>query len=333
MKTQSQSFRPLSIDIAPAHTPRQLYAGIFLAMIGAALFALKGIFIKLAYGANPELEALTLLAIRMGLAMPVYILILLWALKRRNKPEALTRKHFVVAGALGLTGYYLAAYLDFSGLQYVSAQLERLILYTYPVFVMILGALFFGKSMSARGFAAMLISYGGLALIFARGSIASGEDVVFGAALVVGAALSFAVFQLLAARQIKIVGSAVFTCVAMISAGTGILTHFTLDSIVSGGFEKILSQPRTVWLVGGMIALFSTLIPSFLINVALGRIGAQAVAVVSMISPLVTIILAVAVLGETFGLYDALGTGLTVFGIGLFTWYERKPSDTVIKGS
>jgi len=325
MKSQSQSFRPLPINIGPAHTSRQRYIGIFLAVLGAALFALKGIFIKLAYGANPALNALTLLAIRMGLAVPVYILILLWALKRRDKPQALTRKHFFAAGALGLTGYYLAAYLDFSGLQYVSAQLERLILYTYPVFVMILGALFFGKTMSVRGFAAMLISYSGLALIFARGSIASGDQVLFGAALVTGAALSFAVFQLLAAGQIKIVGSAVFTCVAMISAGTGILIHFTVDSIVDGSFEKILSQPQIVWLIGGMIALFSTLIPSFLINVALGRIGAQAVAVVSMISPLVTIVLAVAVLGETFEFYDAVGTLLTVFGIGLFTWYERKP--------
>jgi len=324
MKTQSQSFRALPIEVEPAHTPKQLYIGVFLAALGASLFALKGIFIKLAYSVNPNLDALTLLAIRMGLALPIYVLILIWALRRRKKPQALTKKHFVTAGALGLTGYYLAAYLDFSGLHHVTAQLERLILYTYPIFVMILGAVFFGKRMSLKGLMAMLLSYAGLALIFARGSIASGDQILLGAALVAGAALSFAIFQLLAAGQIKIIGSAVFTCTAMISAGFGILVHYILDSAARGDLDRILNQPTNIWLLGGAIALLSTLIPSFLINVALGRIGAQAVAVVSMISPLVTIVLAVTVLDETFGLYDALGTVLTIFGIGLFTWYERK---------
>ena len=294
MKFSRPSYRPLPIEVERAHNHKQLVMGYVLGAIGSALFSTKAIFIKLAYGSSPQLDTMTLLAIRMGMALPFYIVIAFWALRMRPTPlrASLTVRHYFGAASMGLIGYYLAAYLDFSGLLYITAQLERLILFTYPAFVMVLGALFFGKRIKSSGILSMVLAYTGLVLIFMRGTIASGENVWLGAMLVFAAAFSFAVFQLIASRQIKIFGSALFTCMAMICAGLGILFHYIIESIMRGGFER-LDQPKEVWILGACIAIIATIIPSFLVNIALGRIGAQAVAVVGMISPLATILLAV----------------------------------------
>lgn len=328
MSPQSQSFRPLPIHVDAAHNRRQRSLGFAFAALGAVLFSLKAIFIKFAYAANPELDSATLLAIRMGIALPLYALIAFWTVRRMGeRRQFLTGKQVIISALIGLIGYYLAALFDFTGLQLITAQLERLILFTYPLWIMVLGALFFGKRITAKGVFAMFVAYCGIVVIFMRGSIAVGDNVVLGSLLIFGAALSFAVFQLLATKQIKLLGSAMFTCVAMISAGAGVLLHFTVQSALSGSFDRITSQPSEIWALGAAIAVISTLLPSFLINIALGRIGAQAVSVVGMISPLMTVVLAVTLLGEPFGLIDGVGTGLTVLGIGLFTWYERGAKD------
>ena len=304
-----------------------------MAAMGAIFFALKGIFIKLAFADSPELDALTLLAIRMGISLPVYAMIGVWAWRRRLRKQGavkLTRMHYIAAMSIGLVGYYVASVLDFTGLHFVTAQLERLILFTYPLMVIILGAMFFHKRIRPRSILYMLIAYGGIVLIFARGEIATGEHVVLGAALVFGAALSFAIFQLLAGERVNILGSILFTCLAMSSASIAILVHFMVQSILHHSFGRLVSQSTDVYLLGIAIAIISTLIPSFLYNLALGRIGAEKVSVIAMVSPLVTIVLAVSILDEPFGWVDAIGTALIIFGIGLFTWSERKASvDTV----
>ena len=337
-KTNAQSFRELPLHVPPAHNPREIITGYLLAFFGAALFSTKAIFIKSAYHAAGDLAPLTLLAIRMGFALPLYALILVWALRKRKKDQgesfALSMSHIVMAVLMGMIGYYLASMLDFTGLLYITAQLERLILFTYPMFIMVLGAMFFGKTMTGKGVISMALAYAGIAIVFLRGSIASGEHVFIGASLVVGAALSFAIFQLLATHHIQKIGSVVFTCIAMMGAGTGILLHFTVAGLVSGQFSAHLTQPLSVWLIGAGIGLVATLLPSFMINIALGRIGAQAVAVLGMVSPIITIVLAVILLGEPFMWVDGVGTVITIIGIGFYTWFDRKKrSGEVVKST
>lgn len=337
MTYKRTSYQPLVdlVEKVDSDNPKARLVGFILAAVGSALFASKAILIKLAYASagseGAVIEPLSLLAIRMGLAVPIYALILWWALKGRRKQSAtkdtpkLAKHHYLSAGLMGMLGYYVASFMDFNGLVYITAQLERLILFTYPAFVMILGAMFFGHKVKPMGVLSMVIAYCGLGLVFARGSIASGDQVVLGALLVFGAAFSFGLFQLLAARKIQTLGSTIFTCCAMLAAGAGILIHFTVDMLISGDFS-VLHQSLPIWLYGGSIALFSTLLPSFMVNIALGRIGAQAVAVLGMISPLVTILMAVTLLNEPFGWIDAVGTLITIFGIGLFTWFSKKTS-------
>lgn len=329
MKFSRQSFRPLPIEVEEAHTHKARVVGVMLAIVGSMFFSFKGVFIKLAYASSPSLEPITLLVIRMGIAMPLYLLIAIWAYRqfaRKNPGVKLIARHYIVGGLVGLIGYYLAAIFDFSGLQFITAQLERLILFTYPAFVMILGAMFFGKKLKFRSVLFMGLAYVGLALIFLQGSIASGDQAFLGTVLVLGAAISFAMFQLLATGQIRKLGAPLFTCVAMIAAGFGILCQFTVQSFRVGNIDNLLIQSPKIWMIGAGIALISTLLPSFLINIALGRIGAQMVAVIGMVSPLATIVLAVTLLGEPFGFIDGLGTAITILGIGLFTWFDRKVS-------
>ena len=230
----------------------------------------------------------------------------------------------VQAFALGLLGYHLCAWLDFAGLQYITAQLERLILFTYPAFVVVIGALVFGHRLRARGLAAIALSYGGIGIVFAGGDIATGSDVPLGSALVLGCAVLFALFQLLAKPRIDAMGSVRFTCLAMMGATLGVLTHYGVQTYaLERGDPLGTLAPAVLWL-GLAIAVFSTLLPSFFTNLALGRIGPQLVAVLAMAGPLVTILAAVWLLDEPFGTVDALGTLVTLSGIALYTWLHSK---------
>ncbi|MEE9347551.1 MAG: DMT family transporter [Robiginitomaculum sp.] len=167
------------------------------------------------------------------------------------------------------------------------------------------------------------IAYSGIALIFAGGEIATGEAVALGAALVVICAFFYGLSQLLSKSLIGKLGGALYTCVAMSAAGGAIFTHFLMANW-EGGIGVALDLPPRIFSLGAMIAVFSTVLPSFFINIALGRIGPQAVAIMGMLSPVATIIVAIIVLGEPFGPLDALGTAVTMVGIGLYTVMDRR---------
>ena len=300
------------------------HSGYLLAGFGAILFAMKGILIKLAYGTGNAIavDAVTLLAIRMAFAMPVYLVIgaLTWRDRVQSDGLLPTGRLVLFAALVGLLGYYLSSYLDFQGLVYLTAQFERLILYTYPVFVMILGALFFGGRLTRLGILALVVSYAGIATIFLDGGAGQGDHVALGVALVLGSAFTFALYQLLAKSLITQVGSRMFTCIAMTSASIGVLTHF----FAWHGVSALFALPSHIVLLGALLGIFATVLPSFMLNAALERIGAEAVAMIGTISPAATIAMAILVLGEPFTLTDALGTVLVIAGVGLFTWHDGR---------
>lgn len=317
-------------------TESQKNWGYVMALFGAAFFSLKAVVIKLAYAATPaepeaQLDPIILLVLRMGFALPIYIAILIYAL-RETRGEAKPLRPILAAIGLGALGYYLCALLDFTGLIYITAQLERLLLFTYPVFVLILGALFFGQKITRWGVASIAAAYAGIAIIFAGGDIASGQNVALGTGLVLLCAVFFASFQILAKPVIDRVGGRLFTCYAMIAASTTVLLHFCISYGVIGeggtqgieGLRAALSlSPRLIGL-GFVLGIFCTVIPSFLMNIAIGRIGAQAVSTVGMVSPLITIFAAIWLLGEPFSVVDGLGTALTISGVGLYTYFDKK---------
>ena len=302
----------------PAATPGYVELGYAFAAVGAILFSTKAVAIKLAYG--EPVDAATLLALRMALSVPIYVVIGALAVVERRRsgkplPSLETAFHAALVGALG---YWFASYADFIGLQFISAQFERLILFTYPLFVVIFGALFFRQPMRLKAVAAILVSYAGLALIFVEKVASGGSHAVIGAGLVLAAALAFAFYQLLAKSVIAVMGPRLFTCVAMSGAAVGafvtfFVQHPPVDLVVS----------RHVFALSIFLAIGATVLPSFFLNAALHRISAQANAAIGTVSPVVTIVLAAIFLGETLSPTGIFGAALVLVGVGWFTLAER----------
>ncbi len=301
--------------------------GYLLAAFGAVLFSMKAIFIKLAYGVDgtPEIDAIALLALRMAFAVPIYLVIgvLAWQSRSREGRPLPNRRQFIAAILVGVLGYYGASYLDFEGLVYLTAQFERLVLFTYPFFVMFLGALFFGGRITSWGVGALCLAYAGISVIFFEGATATGEQAALGTLLVLGAAFCFALYQLLAKPLIGQMGPRIFTCIAMTGASLGVLIHFMVESHIAVLFDvswRILG-------IAAMLSIISTVLPSFMLNAAIDRVGPQAVSVIGTLSPCATIVMAILLLNEPFTLPDALGTMLVIAGVGLFTWRDAQAKE------
>lgn len=309
-------------EVAPPQTAPM--SGYVLAAAGAILFSTKAIFVKLAYGPAGAvgIDAITLLALRMIFALPIYLIIGGFMLRgelRAGKRLPTLRKAAAVA-AVGVIGYYGASYLDFAGLVYITAQFERLILFTYPVFVMIFGALFFGGRITAWGVTALCIAYSGIAVIFLEGATAKGDNVVLGVLLVLGSGAAFALYQLFAKPLVNAIGSRLFTCIAMSGASAAVFVHFLFEHS-----PAVLAEVSPhVFGLAGLIAIFSTVLPSFMLNAAIGLVGPQAVSVIGTLSPVATIVMAIIILAEPFTGTDALGTALVIAGVGLYTWYDTR---------
>ncbi|WP_119389511.1 DMT family transporter [Taklimakanibacter lacteus] len=314
-------------ESAPVTAAPLPWLGYAFTAMGAALFSSKAIFIKLAY--LEKSDAALMLALRMMMSLPFFLAVGLYALylhRRAGRPYP-SRRVVALACLNGFIGYYVAAYLDFAGLVFITAQLERLVLFTYPVFVMLLGWLFFKGRITLRGLIGAGITYSGLALIFSSGVSVDGWNAVIGTILVLGAALAFALYQLLAKNLISAMGSTLFTAIAMSSAGVASLVHY---AITSHGVGPAVSS-HYLMLVAGC-AFFATVLPAFFINAGLGRITPQASSMISTLSPLVTIILAVIFLGEAFTFVDAIGTTLIVLGVGFYAWSDARAPKATTEG-
>ena len=288
--------------------------GLFFAVAGTALFSLKSIFIKLAF--SEGIDATTLLTLRMLIAFPFYVFILIYAIKTRPEKAALIKKlDILYILGLGFLGYYLASYLDFEGLSYISAQLERLTLFTYPIMVALLSWVFFREKITLRVFLSLLVSYIGVSFLFFNESpsVSGGQDqTLTGTTLVAVAAFSFALYVIFSKSFITRFGSLIFTSIAMSSSLVFILiqffsTHQFSDLNVSG----------RLWFLSILLAVFSTLIPSFFTSEAINRIGATRTSIMGTIGPVVTIVLAVNLLDEAFGLPQIMGLLLVLFGVSL----------------
>lgn len=294
--------------------------GYALAAAGAALFSTKAIFIKLAYmdQVNPAL----MLALRNVVALPFFLGVGIYTvLKLRREGKALpSLKLTGQALATGFIGYYVSSLLDFEGLSYITAQLERLVLFTYPIFVMFLGWMFFKARITWMSVLAAAITYAGLVVVFLSALPTGGRDVWIGTALVLGCAVTFALYQLLAKGFITAMGSALFTSIALTGSAVACIAHYV---ITSRSFD-FSSSPRFFWLAAGT-AIFATVLPSFLVNAGLARISPQSTSMIATISPLITISLAVWILGEQFTVADAIGAAMVIAGVMLFAMTDKKP--------
>ena len=282
------------------------------------LFSLKSIFVKLAF--IEGVDTTTLMFLRMTIACPFYILVLIYAIKTRPAKAANLNKHNIATSlCLGFFGYYLASYLDFESLRHISAQLERLVLFTYPIIVAILSWIFFREKITTKVFFSMILSYAGVGFLFFNESSAGNDNLVLGTVLVAGSAFFFSVYVVFSKALITALGSLIFTSIAMSTAAMYIVIQFFLTHQWSD-----LNVSPKVWLLSFLLAVFCTLIPSFLSAEAINRIGATRMSITGSIGPVFTIIMAVIFLGEDFGWEHIVGLLLVLIGVGLLKTHKSK---------
>lgn len=288
-----------------------LALGLGLAVLGAIAFSAKAIIVKLAY--RYGVDAITLIMLRMLFALPFFVAIAWWTSRTHDgvAPVSLTRADKLGVVGLGVTGYYLASFLDFAGLAYISASLERLILYLNPTLVLLLGRALYGKAISRNQALGMTISYVGVLLVFGHEANLSGADVAKGAVLVFLSAISYAVYLsysgelVLRLGSLRLVGLA--TSVACICC--------ILQFIVMRPLGVVLTvAPQVVWL-SLLNATACTVIPVLLVMMAIERVGSGLAAQAGMVGPMSTITMGVVLLGEPFTAWVVAGTGLVLLGI------------------
>ena len=287
-----------------------LWPGLLLAAIGAIAFSGKAIIVKLAY--RHDVDAVTLIMLRMVFALPLFVALALWA--GRGKP-ALVRRDWLAILGLGFSGYYLASFLDFAGLAYISASFERLILYLNPTIVLLLGWLLFKRRVTGRQLIALAVSYSGVALVFGQELHIQGANVWLGAALVFGSAISYAVYLAFSGEEVRRLGALRLTGLATTVACLLCIAQF----IVLRPMNSVLGlAPEVLWL-SVLNAVVCTFAPVLMVMMAIERVGAPLAAQVGMIGPMSTILMGVVLLGEPFTPWIAVGTVLVMGGVGLLT--------------
>lgn len=284
--------------------------GRFYAVLSAAGFSLKAIFVKLAYAAGP-VDALSLLALRMGLALPLFLWLLWMSREEGSRPLGMVDAVRVLT--LGVLGYYLSSLFDFYGLELISAGLERLILFCYPTLVLLLQAVALREQPGARTLMAMGLCYLGLAVAFLHdlSITGGGAQVTLGAAWVFASAITYAFYYFGTGVMVRRLGSMRLAGLAGGASALMVLLHHG----VAGGPLGLFELPYDVWFYALLMALFSTVLPIYWMALAIQRMGATHTAVVGNLGPVLTILASWLVLGETISIYQAVGLALVLFGV------------------
>ena len=304
---------PASLAAQPVPS---IASGLLLAAAGSVAFSGKAIIVKLAY--RYGVDAVTLIMLRMLFALPLFLVLSWWA--SRGKPP-LTRKDWLGVLGLGLTGYYLASYLDFWGLQYISASLERLVLYLNPTLVLVLGWVIYKRRISALQGWAMAVSYAGVLVVFGHEVGLQGPDAALGTLLVFLSALSYAVYLLYSGEMVKRLGSLRLVGLATSAACGFVLLQFALLRPLNTAFAV---APEVIQL-SLLNAVLCTFAPVLMVMMAIERIGAGLAAQTGMIGPMSTILMGVVILDEPFNGWILVGTVLVMVGVFMVTRFGRAP--------
>jgi len=289
--------------------------GVVFALLAAVGFSAKAILVKLAY--LDRVDAVTLLALRMAFSVPFFIGVALWARRQHAKP--LSRQDRILVVILGLIGYYLSSFLDFLGLQIISAGLERLILFLYPTMTVILSALLTRRAIGRTVLAAMAVCYAGIALVFFHDVGTMQGGIVVGASLVFASTLSYSVYLVGAGHAIARIGTARFTAYAMIVATTASVLQFALTHPLNA-----LEVSTRVYELALAMAIFSTLLPVFLLSHAIRRIGSGSTSLIGSIGPVSTIFMAYVFLQERVSILQVAGSALVLAGVIIVGLHSRR---------
>ncbi len=290
---------------SPAYDPSRATVGALFILLSATGFASKAIFVKLTY--REGVDSTTALALRMLFALPFFLATIL---RQGVGSYRISRADAGLVVLLGLLGYYLSSLFDFMGLQYITAALERLILFLYPTFVVLLSAIFLGQRLTAKVVLALLVSYAGIALVFARDMGGAQKDLWRGSLLVLASTLTYSAYIIGSGRLIGRLGAQRFTTLVMLVSTSAVLLQFAITRPLAA-----LHVPPTALAYGAAMGFFSTVLPVYLLSAGIARIGASRAAMLSAIGPVITIALGVVFLGEHLTVVQLTGAALVIAGV------------------
>lgn len=287
--------------------------GVFILMVANMGFSTKAVIIKLMY--QYHVDTFSVIALRMLLSAPVYIVVAI-VLAQRKDNIPLTRKELLSVAGLGILSYYISSMLDFWGLQYISAGVERLILFTYPTMVLVISAVLFKKKIGTPQYIAMILTYIGVAIAYvAEKGLGDQKNVVLGASLIFTCAITYSFFVVGTGELVKRLGSIKFTCYAMLAA--------TLPALIQSGIYdgmNIFNFPTEVYSLSIWLAVVATVFPTFMIVEGIRLVGANNSGIIGFVGPVWTIFLANWLLGEPITLMQSVGTAIVLAGVFLISW-------------
>lgn len=289
----------------------QFVEGVLIALGGAILFSTKAIFVKLAYR-DAVVSALTLLALRMVFSLPFFVGAAFVSSTKSDNVK-FSKKEWIGIAVIGCLGYYVSSLLDFVGLKYVSAGIERLILFSYPTFALLMSAVIFKQAVKPVQWLALAVTYVGLAVAFfgeVDFSAAQNPNFFFGSVMIFICAITYAGYMVGSGQIIPKVGATKFNSYAMSFAAAGVLIHFV---VAHGG--SLFQQPFIIYAYSFLMAIFATVLPSYMVAASINKIGSNNVAIIGSVGPVSTIILANVFLDEAITFWQLLGTAMILVGV------------------
>jgi drug/metabolite transporter (DMT)-like permease len=297
--------------------PKFFTSGVFIAIVGIVLFSTKAIMVKMAY--VYDVSSIHLLLFRMLFSLPFYIGITIYF--KPEHPEKIVKDDYLWIIFFGFIGYYLASYFDFIGLQYIKAGLERIILFIYPTLVILIGRVFLKEKITSRQIIAILITYFGVVISFWGEIQIENDALVLGGFFIFLSALTYASYIVGSGWLIPKFGVIVFTAYAMIISSLCVFFHYL---IVDRG--ELLHYQKEVYLLGLLMAIISTIIPSFLVSLAIKKLGASNFSIIGSIGPISTIILAYILHNERLSILQIIGAIVVIIGIRVVSKSKSKKS-------
>lgn len=313
-----ESFFFLSCSMSTSQVRQGSYInGALLVFIGSIFYSSKAVIVKLAY--QYEVDSISLLALRMSFAIPVFLLIGLLKLRRSPESQSVLRQNWWRITLLGACGYYLASLFDFLGLQYITASMERVVLFIYPTIVLLISAVFLKKKIVKRQVIALMITYVGITIAFCSSlADAEQENLMLGSLLVLGAAIAFSIYVVGSGELLPKLGTQLYNSFAMLAAGIAIVIHhYFSNGLALFDFEM------EVYAYAFLMAMIATVIPSFLVAEGIRIVGANNSGLIGSIGPISTIVLAYIFLGERLDLYQWFGTLLVIGGVLMIVLWKK----------
>lgn len=288
-------------------TNKQFWYGIVIGVLGIVLFSSKAVMVKLAY--NYQVDAISILLLRMLFSFPFYIVIA-YLYRNQNTIDKPNSKDYLWLVFFGFVGYYLASYFDFVGLTYIKASLERIILFLYPTIVILLNKVFLKQVITKIQAFAIGLTYLGIVIAFSDEVSISGPETYLGGFYILLSAITYASYLVGSGWLIPKFGVMKFTAYAMIVSCACVFIHYSIISEIN-----LFSFSWEVYMLGFLIAIFATVIPSFLVSASIKMISSSNFAIVAGIGPISTIILAAIFLNERLTLFQLFGALIVIIGI------------------